>query len=537
MINFIYYIISTITSPIRALYYLMAECTPGFQAIARWTLAFKWALLSLFFLLIIWAAAFIRHLLDTQRSNIDWWIWDLMALPFICVIPFLVFYFVKYLMMVEESRYPDIDRIWNESIRESASKGILMSNTPLFLVFGVSKLREANTMVQLMNLDFSVHVPTGGEPPISVHACPQGFFVFLNQCNCVSKLTMTSSTTTAASPMENEPGMSPSDVGGTIDVDQIGAMRFPMSESSAPSHPVQSSPIQPGGTMLLDENQDHSEIWKVLTTSKQLSSQDVVDAEDRLRYVCKLIKNARLPLCPINGIVSALPFELIESSSGQLQIAIQKDLAILRQELQVRCPNTALVTGMELEEGFIELIKRLPPNQSSENRFGKGSDIWVAPEASRLDAIAIHATAAFEDWIYMLFQEENGLKKKHNSRLFMMLCRVRGAFAENLRSVISRGFGYDPKIEPHLAFEQFLFGGCYFAATGSGPTQQAFVKSVFAKALQQEGELEWAPDARRLDSYFHFLANIAALIGMIALLAIASMLVYKFAILPQLERA
>jgi hypothetical protein len=159
----------------------------------------------------------------------------------------------------------------------------------------------------------------------------------------------------------------------------------------------------------------------------------------------------------------------------------------------------------------------------------------VAPDAARLDAVAIHASATFEDWIYMLFQEEGALKKKHNSRLFLMLCRVRGAFAENLRSVLVRGFGFDPKIEGHLAFEQFLFGGCYFAATGPGASQQAFVKSVFAKALQQEGELEWAPNARRNDNFYHFLANLAALVGTLALLAIFGMLIYQFVVVPRLQ--
>jgi len=532
MMSFLYAFVHTITTPIRAFYYVLSELNPGFSAVSRWSLAFKWALLSLTFLLIIWFAAFIKHWLDVDRSAMDWLKWDLIALPFLCVIPFLVFYFVKYLMMVEVSRYPDIDRIWTESIRDAANKGIFITNTPLFLVLGVSKQREASTVVNLMGLDFTVHVPSAGESPISVHACSQGFFVFLNQCNCVSRLSMASTVASVASPIKEDSGIPPTEVSGTIDANQFGAMRFPMSVSAAASPVAHSSPIQPGGTMLLDESHDLSEFWKTAVTSKQLASQDVVDCEDRMRHVCKLIRNSRLPLCPINGIVSTLPFELVESSSGQLQIAIQKDLTILRQELQVRCPNTALVTGMESEDGFIELIKRLPPSQSSENRFGKGCDLWVAPEAGRLDAIAIHATAAFEDWIYMLFQEENALKKQHNSRLFMMLCRVRGVFAENLRSVISRGFGYDPKIEPHLAYEQFLFGGCYFAATGSGPTQQAFVKSVFAKTLQQEGELEWAPAARRVDNYYHFLANLAALCGTIALIAIAAMLVHRFAIMP-----
>jgi len=321
--------------------------------------------------------------------------------------------------------------------------------------------------------------------------------------------------------------MLPTDVGGTIDASHLNAAPFQARvEETRPRMDDEPNPL--GGTMLLDESQDLNEIWKIVSTSKQLASQEIVDCEDRMRHICKLIKKARLPLCPINGIISTLRFELVESSSTHLQIAIQKDLAVLREEFQVRCPNTVLITGMEAEQGFIEMIKRLPPQQPTENRFGKGSELWVAPEAARLDAIAVHATATFEDWIYMLFQDANALKKKNNAHLFMMLCRVRGGFSDSLRSVLARGFGFDPKIEPQLAYEQFLFGGCYFAATGSAPNQQAFAKSVFGKAMQQEGELEWAPEARKTDSHFQFLANLAALMGTIALIAIVGMLVDKF---------
>ena len=530
--NLLYSLINIITTPIRAIYALVAEYAPGLNFLTRLSLAFKWALLSLLFLVILWVAALLKHVYFTQDKTDYWWSKAILATPLILIIPCFVYYFVKYLMMVETSRYPELDQIWDEAVNESRNKGISISNTPLFLVLGVSRLREVNTIVQMTELSFSVHVPTAGDPPIAIHACNEGFFVFLNQCSCISKLSTGSTAQTAPNAASTESGMQPTDVGGTIDVNQLGAMSQAIGTAfqglEAPN-----SPVQPGGTMLLDESMDLAEIFKPANISKQLSSQDSVECLDRLKHVCGLIKKARLPLCPINGIVSALPFELVENSSGQLQIAIQKDLAVLREEFQVRCPNTVLVTGMELEDGFVELINRLPPQKVKENRFGKGCDLWVAPDAARLDAIAIHATSTFEDWIYMLFQEENALLKKYNSRLFMMLCRVRGTFANNLRSVLARGFGFDPKIEAHLAFEQFLFGGCYFAATGNSPSHQAFVKSVFAKALQQEGELEWSPAARREDNFYQFMANLAALFGTIALLVIAGMLAYHFGYLSK----
>ena len=524
--NFIQSLIDAITTPIRQLITWFVQCLPGMNFISRLSLPTKWSILSLLFLLMIWGAALVRHIYFGENSNIDPIMFRYVPIPFVISIPIFVYFFVLFLLKEQPSRYPELDRIWSDALEQSKDKGISISNTPLFLVLGTSTQREVKAIVGSMGIDFPVDIQSSGAPPLTFHACNNAIFLFVNGCNCISRLSATSNISNSEKKASTVEGMQRNDVGGTIDATHLSEPSF-NSEPENFNKTISSEPFSPGGTMLLDESVDMNDLWKPTSTSKILTSQEIVDNDDRLRHVCKLIKKARLPLCPINGIVSALRFELVESSGAQLQVAIQKDLAILREEFQVRCPNTVLITGMEEEEGFIEMIKRLPPQQPTENRFGKGSELWVAPEAARLDAIAVHATATFEDWIYMLFQEANALKKKNNARLFMMLCRVRGAFSVSLRAVLAQGFGFDPRLEPRLAYEQFLFGGCYFAATGLLPNQQAFLKSVFAKVMQQEGELEWTPQARRLNSQYQFLANIAALVGTIALIAIAAMLIHK----------
>lgn len=530
MMRLIDYIVNAITTPMRALVYWFRMALPGMRAIGRISLPMKWSLISLFFLLCIFAAAIVKHWWEqAERGGIPMLRWWFLALGLILVIPILVYYFVKYLLMEEKSRYPDIDRIWKDGCEESESKGISLSRTPLFLVLGVPRSSEANALLKSSGIDFAVNQPGLGESSISFHATPRAVFLFINGCSCVSRLSTTSGTSTASPERaRNNINDEAEYAGGTIDASFLPGEPVNMRGLDSPQYSPQSGPPTPGGTMLLDENQDITELLSSIATSKKLSSNEAAECEDRLKHVCKLLKKSRLPLCPINGIVSVIPFELVETSEGQLQIAAQKDLAILRRELMVRCPNSVLITGLEREEGFVDLMRRLPPDKLRENRFGKGSDPWVAPEAARLEAIAVHATASFEDWTYLLFQERDSLKR-NNAQLFTMLCRMRGVFAENLRKVLARGFGFDPQVEPQLAYEQFLFGGCYFAATSSNPKEQAFVKSVFEKAIQQEGELEWTPTARRLDSHYFFLANLAALLGTLAIIAIIAMLVHSYA--------
>ena len=417
MISFLTSIIDAITTPIRQLFVWFVQCLPGVRVISKWTIPTKWSMLSLLFLLLIWVAAYVKHRLETVKEVWGWdeWLmWYLLPPFLIAAITIFVYFFIKLYLKEEVSRFPELDRIWEEGLERADAKGLSIPNTPLFLVLGTSQQRDVKSLTSLMGMEFDVEVPSSASPPISFYANEKGIFVFLNGCNCISRLSQ--STLTSLSSKSNQAAageLGSNEIGGTIDASHLGVPEYKTMQ--APEELGAADPFQPGGTMLLNEGQDLGEIWKSDIMSKTLSSQEIFDAEDRLRHVCRLIKKARLPVCPINGIVTTMPFELIESSCTQLQIAIQKDIAVLRDEFEVRCPNTALITGMETEEGFIELIKRLPAQKASENRFGKGSELWVSPEAARLDAIAIHAVSTFEDWIYMLFQEENALKKKHNS--------------------------------------------------------------------------------------------------------------------------
>lgn len=523
-------LISTITSPIRALFTWFAQLVPALHTASKFSLPFRWSIIALLFLLILWCAAGIR-LVMTKSLIWSWMRGDIRALviltALLILIPILVYHLVRYLMMEDVSRFPDIDQAWKDAIKQSKDKGVSIADTPLFLVLGCTSFREVSNIAKQTGLEFVYSTASTGEPPLAVFTSRLGFFAFINGCNCMSRLSTSTKTTEAIAQTARNPIIPYVDAGATMDAGHLAALD---SQTANALNDIDDGPglpdVRSGGTMLLPEGQELSDFLQIPVmspTSKALSSQDKLDCEERLRHLCNLIKNSRMPLCPINGIVSAIPFDLIESSSEQLQLAAQNDLRVLREELQVRCPNTVVVTGLEREEGFVELIRRLPPDKSQENRFGKGCDLWFAPEASRLDALAIHATSAFEDWIYMLFQENDAIRKKGNSRLFRLLCRARGVFSENLRKVLAGGFGYDPQHQPNLAHEQFLFGGCYFAAIGNMQSQQAFIKSVFSKVLQQEGELEWSPAARYSDRAYHFWANIAALVGLLAVIAIVAM--------------
>src|SRR6185436_3487441 len=166
---------------------------------------------------------------------------------------------------------------------------------------------------------------------------------------------------------------------------------------------------------------------------------------ERLHYVCELVRRARRPVCPINGILVLLPLDIVQQVmiAKDIPAAIKSDLDAIRHATQLRCPVTMLVTGLEQEGGFGELVRRVGTSKAKTNRFGKGFDVWNPPTAENIDAFSSHACGAFEDWVYNLFRERDGLAKPGNAKLYMLLCKIRSEVRARLRSILLHGISID----------------------------------------------------------------------------------------------
>jgi type VI protein secretion system component VasK len=260
----------------------------------------------------------------------------------------------------------------------------------------------------------------------------------------------------------------------------------------------------------------------------KLPQHDASEQERRLEYVCRLVRRNRQPLCPINGILTLLPFHLIQRSVAEaieLQRAVQRDLATLQKQLMVRCPVTALVIGLEEESGFQELVRRVGRDRALNQRFGRSFLLANPPIAERMEALCAHVCGSFEDWVYTLFREKGALSKPGNTKLYALLCKIRRNVQSRLEAILANAFGFDP--DQKAKNQSLLFGGCYFAAAGDTEDRQAFVKGVFDKLPEQQEELEWMDEAIRLDQKYHSLANVSFSVSTVLLLGLAGMLIYK----------
>jgi hypothetical protein len=224
----------------------------------------------------------------------------------------------------------------------------------------------------------------------------------------------------------------------------------------------------------------------------------------RLEYVCYRLREARQPLCPLNGALALLPVKTILAGSREmveLQRAVRADLATIQANLQLRFPVTALAVGLEEDRGFEEMVRRVGPKRARSQRFGHRFDIRSVPAPRQLAALSVRISGVFEDWIYAIYRERGAIARTGNSHLFGLLCKVRTQLQDRLARVLCGGFGHDP--ERSTREEPIAFSGCYFAATGPSEDRRAFVSGVFDKLGEEQDNVEWTREALAEDRRFH----------------------------------
>jgi hypothetical protein len=489
--------------------------------------------------LVIWwneeTAAISVYLLDFKFA---------IALLLTVIIPVVVYFWLKLWLEGDVSRFPDIDEAWNAGLAALAENHLDLSTTPLFLVVGAPSEGLARDVFAASFREFTVCGTPVGRVPLRWFADERGVYLVCAGASELSKLHALGRDLASG-------GGAGDDVARTLQPPATGVRgtlvaAAPARDStppSAPGVPADEGPTDEGpmdggaarGTLVPGAARGTLVAGNVpsraaVPASGAVSRQAAEEESERLRYVCQLLRRERAPVCPINGVLVVLPFEFLRNVmvAKDMPSAIRHDLRSIRDATRLRCPVTALVTGMERDSGFCELIRRVGTSQARDHRFGRGYDVGNPPTAENLDAFTAHACGTFEDWVYNLFRERGGLTRPGNEKLYAMLCRIRGQIVDRLRNVLVHGFGFDPG-DKREAEKPPPFNGCYFAATGKEGTQ-AFVKSVFQKMLEMEEELEWTDEALAEDDGYQNLARTGMVInGVLALLLVAMFVWYYVA--------
>ena len=536
MSSLISQLLSALTWPLRMLVELTMGFVPGSKRMLSLSLPARVALLVAVFLVVCVATAFVAFYQTENRASWNYWVNPVrvtVIAVLLVVIPVVVYQVLRLWLTGVRSRFPDIDEAWRAGLAELQRCGIDLSETPIFLILGSADEALEKAVFGAARLDLRIRDLPQGPAALHWFATGEAVYLALTNTSCLSNLAALSRSVLS----EERPRMAPSRPGPVGDAIRgtvvVGAAASPSVARSSPlpaaasSGPAPASDIR--GTMMLgaavgDRLPQTAE--KRLIT---LPPADAVEQQARLGYVCELLRRMRRPLCPANGVLALLPYDLIlhgPREAIEVERCVKRDMDVLRQGLMLRCPVTALVVGMEQDAGFRELLRRVGRERSIGQRFGKGFSLWNPPVHERLTAVCLHACGAFEDWIYALFAERGSLSKPGNTKLFALLCNMRRNVQSRLAKIVANGFGFDPEVEPD--HEPLLFGGLYFAATGETEDRQAFVKSVFEKLPEQQEEIEWMEAARLEDSKYRTLALGAYGLDTLLLAGLIGMFVYRW---------
>ncbi|MGH7199390.1 MAG: type VI secretion protein IcmF/TssM N-terminal domain-containing protein, partial [Planctomycetaceae bacterium] len=418
----------------------------------RLSLAAKAAWVLALFLIAVVAAVWIVLLVSPgyvpQRHALTGWLVAAILL-LLAVIPFVFYYALRLWLQGERSRFPDIDFAWNAGLEALGRNGLAVDETPIFLALGSSGDQAERTLISAAGLGLRVAGAPEGPAPLHWYAGPDAIYLFCTEAGWLSALARLIEKKSRRMVAENPEGPlpaprllaappPPAPTRGTVTLDQFVPPPAPP-PASAPGGPRDTVPEDesvlgtlsaqssrrpstrdtPRGTLVLGEGppsmpapppdvaapppQPEPPIASPAPTEELpalLPPQDSAEQLERLEYVCGLLARAREPLCPLNGVLTLLPFETItagQREAEELERAVKADVTAIQRETQLRCPVTALITGMEREEGFSELVRRVGPDRAAIQRFGRRFVARCLATREELGIMCEHFCGAFED--------------------------------------------------------------------------------------------------------------------------------------------
>ncbi|MEO1498410.1 MAG: hypothetical protein AAFV43_14795 [Planctomycetota bacterium] len=430
--------------------------------------------------------------------------------------PTTAYFLLKLWIEGDVARFPDIDDAWSAGMAALEQQGIDPTQRPIFLLIGQADEASVRRTIDATGYELKVEGEPRGPAPLRWFATSDAIYVSIEGAGWLGTLDQAAMPSPLA---DSQPTSTPS-LGATMVIGSGAAAALPPGPAAGPGPgPAAAAPVY--GTLVLDGPIERA----ASAAPRSNTSRAFLDEDaERLRYVASRLRRLRQPFCANNGVLVMLSVRVLEDIviAKDVPTALRADLEAIREETRLLAPVVLMVVGLEAEIGLQELVSRVGVDSAKGGRFGKRFDVWNEATDENLDALASHACGAFEDWVYQLYRD--GLEDKGNTKLYSLLSRVRHRLQSRLRNVLVKGLAVEASEASET--EPVLFGGCYFAATGAGPTQQAFVGRVFDRVADLANDLSWRPAAVREDAAMRLAAQ-GLLVVNLGLLVAAGVLVYK----------
>ncbi|MGL4555137.1 MAG: type VI secretion protein IcmF/TssM N-terminal domain-containing protein [Gemmataceae bacterium] len=447
--------------------------------------------------------------------------------------------YVLYRLLISEQTtqyFPDIDRAWTAAMEAMRKQNLEIQRLPMFLVLGRAEAGD-DVLFPAAGMPLELRQSPPGDHPVHVYATAKAVFV---TCPGASVLGSLSAWLHGDAAVAAPAGAEDDGAGATLRPGQgVGGGGGQSADMAAilargGNNPANLGPVDRRELRRLDRKDNRQ---KAAARTPEAIEQETA----RLRYLCGLMSRDRSPLCAINGVLVLVPFAGLDSEQDAAFVAdaCDRDLKAVRAGTGQHCQVLALLCDMESAPGFTELVSRFPENQRR-SRVGQGMALVAGfkeargeggPAANTLSSLARWvAGGVMRYWVLTKCQLERNVGTvvpegfDLNTHLFALLHEMSDR-QTHLATVLGRGFsGYAPA-------DQLLFGGCYLAATGRAPAQQAFVSDVFDKLLKGEEHVFWTDevmnDEYRLNGWINFGWLVLALAAVAAALVAGYLVDYR----------
>lgn len=381
------------------------------------------------------------------------------------------------------SPFADLDRAWQQAVTQLEQAGISIHEVPLVVVLGLPLSGEAG-LIKGSQLTFTVQQAPRPGAPIQVYANSELILVFCHHASALSQLARYASGAIELWPEPTQRGPAPPD---PAEVSLFGA-----GDAEVALQPARAA--QPVGLPGIAAASSTDRQRLIGLSRLQVGSSESQLWTARLTHLLTLIRQARRPYCPLNGLLVLLPQSLLASEPGPLAALVGHEVASALAAAQVHTSATLLVCDLEQSEPFAEFLARMPLEQLT---YTLGV---CMPDIAELDvATANQYCVNALDWLSLRLQQlvnrlllppTDAGQLLHNRRLVQWLLDW-PRYHAGLRLIVERLHAVVPRLlgTPSM----------YLAATGKLPSEQGFLPDVFVNLLESQNRVAWTEAAYRSD--------------------------------------
>jgi hypothetical protein len=446
-----------------------AETSRPSSALTRWVPAplrlWNWsfpsqvALLSLLLLLILWGMAVWWQF--RNPNLLPWtlsqhWSRPLAVCLLTALIPLLVFLCLRWWLTPVRSSEEDLDSAWSLGVEALTRRGVALGDRPLILVLGSTGAIWEQALFDHQIAGFPQLSPLLKQRKLALqwYLAPEVIVVAARQVGCLGALNAR--------------------LAPRFDLPDDDARERPLPRAAAGPRAPETPPA---------DSLDVAQSLPLEVSRRQ---------GNRIAFLGELLRGARSPRCGLNGVLTLVPFPDVCYLTNRAEAhgaAIRDDLRALSCNLDLRFPVVCLLTEIQRESGFPEVMRRTGSEATAIGRLGRRYDLGLLAGRTELERFARILRNELEVRIYRLFGHIDVLKRPGNRDLFGLLCRTRSQIARPLTQLLTTAFSELPSERPEEI--PFYFAGCYVAATGRESDQRAFGPALLPRLLESQDHVEW----------------------------------------------